>query len=211
MKKNLTIIAALLAACLSASAQSVIASPAFSDQGGAWLSVQLNKGLGQSYAFARFEHRSINCFKDPEVWFGLAGAGYKFTPWLKADLSYEYWHIYPDGVNHKVVLCTTGTLSNGPLSVALREKWEYAINPDGDNTNTLRSRLRAQYAVPECAIRPYMMAEIFTWNNWKRSLYYVGADIVVSKHSAFDVFYLYHLPHSGPAQHIVGLGYVCNL
>lgn len=213
MSKKLLIVAALSAVCLSASAQAV------SDQAGAWLSVQLNKGWNGAYAFARFEHRSVNCFQDPEAWFGLAGAGYKFTPWLKADLSYEYWNIYPETVNHKIVLCTTGTHASGPLSVALREKWEHAINPAGGSSDILRSRLRAQYSAPESVVRPYIMSEIFTWTDfsspfmtsWKRSLYYVGADIVINKHSSFDVFYLYHLPNGSAHQHIIGLGYVHNL
>ena len=181
------------------------------DDSGSWLSVQVNKPFNRAYAMARFEHRSFHQFSDSEVWFGMAGAGYKFTNWLKGDLSYEYWHIYPEAVNHKIVLCATETLAQGPLSVAVREKLEYAINPVRSNNCTLRTRLRVQYSVPSSAVRPYVMSEIFTWNNWKRALYYVGADVVVSKHGAFDLFYLYHVPNGDPSEHVIGVGYVLNL
>lgn len=181
------------------------------DDSGSWLSVQVNKPLNRAYVMARFEHRSFHQFSDSEVWFGMAGAGYKFTNWLKGDLSYEYWHIYPEAVNHKIVLCATETLAQGPLSVAVREKLEYAINPAGSNNCTLRTRLRVQYSAPSSTVRPYVMSEIFTWSNWKRALYYVGADVVVSKHSAFDLFYLYHVPNGAPSEHVIGVGYVLNL
>ena len=194
-------------------AVAIYATPARAegDDAGAWLSMHVNKPFGQVYTMAHFEYRSCNQFRDSEVWFGLAAAGYKFSPWLKGDVSYEYWHIYPDAQIHKIVPCVTATLAQGPLSAAIREKLEYAINPAGNNSCTLRSRLRVQYSAPSCAVRPYLMSEIFTWSDWKRSLYYAGVEISVSKHSIIDLYYVYHVPAGAPSQHVVGVGYVLNL
>ena len=56
-----------------------------------------------------------------------------------------------------------------------------------------------------------MMAEVFTWGAWKRSLYYAGTDIVLGRNVALDLFYLYHLQQGGPYVHTLGVGLVLNL
>lgn len=181
---------------------------AFADDGGAWLSLQVNKGWQKAYAFARLEHRSNNNFSSTEALFTSVGGGYKFTPWLKADLSYEFWDINPNLNFHKAVLCGTGTMVKDGLSVSLREKLEFAVNPANSSTSfTLRTRLRAQYNIPESIFRPYVMSEIFTWSSWIRSLHYVGAELAIDKHNLVDLFYMYHLPNGGQAVHLLGVGY----
>lgn len=181
------------------------------DDGGSWISLQANKSWQKAYGFLRLEHRSFNSFSDTEAQFLATGLGLKLTPWLKTDLSYEYWDINNSVTMHKAVLSGTGTLSRGGLSVALREKLEFAVNPASSTTSfVLRSRLRAQYAIPESAFRPYVMAENFVWSSWIRSLYYVGTDIVLSQHSSFDLFYLYHVPAGSQQVHLVGVGYNFN-
>lgn len=181
------------------------------DDAGSWVSIQLNKGCEHGYAFGRAEHRSNNQFGSTEAMFLVAGGGYKITPWLKADASYEYWNINPSTDIHKLVLCGTGTLARDGLAVALREKLELAYNPlVGTVSPTLRSRLRAQYAVPGHKFTPYMMAEVFSWSGWIRSLNYVGAEIPVTPQHVIDIFYMYHLPAGSQPVHVVGLGYVFN-
>ena len=177
------------------------------DDAGSWASVQINKSLGKAYAVARFEHRSFQSFSATEAWFTVAGAGYKLAPWLKSDLTYEYWHVSPDISIHKAVLCANASASEGPLSVALREKLEYVIG----GSCTLRSRLRVQYANASWTVRPYAMSEIFTWDSWIRSLYYAGVDVKLSAHSSLDFFYLYHVPAGKVSEHVLGVGYVLNL
>lgn len=181
------------------------------DDAGSWVSVQLNKGWEHSYAFGRAEHRSNNQFSSTEAMFLVAGGGYKIKPWLKADASYEYWRIGNTSDVHKLVLCGTGTLARDGLAVSLREKLELAYNPlVGSVSPTLRSRLRAQYTVPDHKFNPYMMAEVFSWKGWIRSLNYVGAEIPITRQHIIDVFYMYHLPAGSQPVHVVGLGYVFN-
>lgn len=181
------------------------------DDGGSWISLQANKSWQKSYGFLRLEHRSFNSFSDTEAKFLATGLGLKLTPWLKADLSYEYWDINNSVTMHKAVLSGTGTLSRGGLSVSVREKLEFAVNPATSSTSfVLRSRLRAQYSLPDSAFRPYIMSENFAWSSWIRSLYYVGTDIVLSQHSTFDLFYLYHVPAGAQQVHLVGIGYNFN-
>lgn len=181
---------------------------AIADDGGSWINIQANKNWNKTYAFARLEHRSNNSFGSTEAVFTSIGGGYKLTPWLKADLSYEFWDIKPQLNFHKAVLSAAGTLAKDNLSVSVREKLEFALNPDNSATSfTLRSRLRAQYNIPESIFRPYIMSEIFTWSSWIRSLHYVGAELAIDSHNCIDLFYMYHLPNGSQPVHILGAGY----
>lgn len=198
MKRLFLSICIVLAAFISAKA----------DDGGAWLSLQANKGWQKAYAFARLEHRSNNGFGSTEAIFTSIGGGYKIASWLKADLSYEYWDINPDLNFHKAVLSGTGSMTKDGLSVSLREKLEFAVNPANSATSfTLRSRLRAQYSFTDSIFRPYVMSEIFTWKSWIRSLHYVGTELAIDRHNCVDLFYMYHLPSGGQAVHLLGVGY----
>lgn len=198
MKRIILLVCLIIAAIPSAVA----------DDGGAWLSVQLNKNWSKPYAFARLEFRSNNKFKSTEAFFTAVGGGYKFAPWFKADLSYEYWRINPQINVHKAVLCGTGTLARDGLSLSIREKLEFAVNPESSDSNfTLRSRLRAQYDIPGGIFRPYLMTEIFSWSSWIRSLNYVGTEIAIGSHHCIDLFYMYHLPNGSQPVHLLGAGY----
>ena len=198
MKRTVIVICLLLA----------VIPAAFADDGGAWITLQANKNWQKPYAFARLEYRSNNRFGSTEAFFISVGGGYKITNWLKADLSYEFWDVNPHINLHKAVLSGTGTLAKDGLSVSLKEKLEFAVNPKDSSTSfTLRSRLRAQYNIPESIFRPYVMAEIFTWSSWIRSLHYIGTELAISKHHCIDLFYMYHLPNGSQPVHILGAGY----
>lgn len=177
---------------------------------GSWVSVQATKSLGKGFVAVRAEHRSFEKMSATECWFLMADGGYKITPWLTADVSYEFWQIAGKPY-HKAIGCVTGTLRQGNLSAALREKYEFCFSTHSASNSTLRSRLKVQYSIPESRFRPYISAEVFNWDCWKRSLYYVGTDIVVSKHSSFDIFYLYHIQAAGPSVNLIGLGYNLSL
>lgn len=187
-----------------------IASAARADDGGAWLNVQANWGSQKAYAFARGEYRSYNNFSDTEAVFGAFGVGYKFSSWFKSDLSYEIWGVN-DMTIHKAVLTCNASMTREALTVSLREKFEYAVNPTVSSKNlTVRTRLRAQYAFQNSPFRPYMMAECFNSSSWVRSLYYIGTEIPVGKHNLFDIFYLYHVPAGADQEHVIGVGYYFN-
>ena len=205
----ITIASALLLFSFSGSAQSV------SDYG-TWTSIQLVKSFGAPYAMARVEHRSFDHIRGTECWFAMAGGGYNFNKWLKGDLSYEYWSIPSAGnmVQHKAVFCLTETLKREGLAVALREKYELAYNPDAESfSNTLRTRLRAQYKPQDSVFTPYAMYEIFNsfdTGKWVRSLHYVGTEISLGGGHALDFFYMYHLYDKAGltgACHLLGAGY----
>ena len=210
MKKYIvSALSALLLLSMQAGAQSV------SDYG-TWTSVQLVKSFGAPYAMARLEHRSFDHIRGTECWFAMAGGGYNFNNWLKGDLSYEYWSIPSAGdmVQHKAVLCLTETLKREGLAVALREKYELAYNPDAESfSNTLRTRLRAQYKAQDSVFTPYAMYEIFNsfdTGKWVRSLHYVGTEISLGGGHSLDFFYMYHLYDKAGltgACHLLGAGY----
>lgn len=177
---------------------------------GLWSSAQVTKSFGKAFVAARAEHRSFEKMSATECWFLMASGGYRFTPWLTSDLSYEFWEIGGKPY-HKAIVCATGTIKQGNLSAALREKYELCMSSHSAANSTLRSRLKVQYAVPKSIFKPYIMAEIFNWESWKRSLYYVGTELAVSKRSSFDLFYMYHLQASGPSIHTLGVGYYLSL
>jgi hypothetical protein len=165
---------------------------------------------------ARLEHRSFDSIRSTECWFAMAGGGYYFNSWLKGDLSYEYWSIPSAGnmVQHKAVLCFTETLKRDGLAVALREKYELAYNPASHSiSNTLRTRLRGQYKIPESAFTPYVMYELFgslDGKGWIRSLHYAGTEISLGGGHSLDFFYMYHLYDKAGltgACHLLGIGY----
>jgi hypothetical protein len=210
MKRTiLTLASAFLLLSLDGSAQSV-------SDFGTWSSLQLVKSFGAPYAMARIEHRSFDSVRSTECWFAMAGAGYNFNSWLKGDLSYEYWSIPSAGnmVQHKAVLSLTETLKREGLAVALREKYELAYNPASESfTNTLRTRLRAQYKAPESILTPYLMYESFNsfdTGKWVRSLHYAGTEISLGGGHSLDFFYLFHLYDKAGltgACHLLGAGY----
>lgn len=212
MRKHFSLYRAFIIAAAAASVLS--ANSLRAADGGSWVNIQFNKGWTDTYAFLRAEHRSFKDFSETEAMFTALGFGYKFTPWLKSDLSYEYWNVNPNVDIHKAVLTSTATMSRDGLAVSIREKLEYAMNPAASSTSlTLRSRLRGQYSIPGCGVTPYAMAEIFNWDKWVRSLYYVGSEIKVGKHSMVDIFYLYHLYPSAlgnQGEHVLGVGYYFN-
>ena len=210
MKRTiLTLASAFLLFSLSGNAQSV-------SDFGTWSSIQLVKSFGAPYAMARLEHRSFENMHGTECWFAMAGGGYNFNSWLKGDLSYEYWSIPSAGnmVQHKAVLCFTETLKREGLAVALREKYEFAYNPAAESfSNTLRTRLRAQYKAQDSILTPYAMYEIFTsfdTGKWIRSLHYAGTEISLGGGHSLDFFYMFHLYDKAGltgACHLLGAGY----
>lgn len=196
---------------------SFVSIPAFGqsvNDFGIWASAQVNKVWAKPYAFVRAEYRSCDYSATTEAWFIAAGGGYKFTDWLKADLSYEFWQIPVSSAPtvHKAVLAATGTLRSGSLAFMLREKYEFAVcGQTGTISNTLRSRIRAQYSVGICT--PYLMYEFFNGfegQGWIRSLHYAGTEISLGKGHSLDLFYMYHLyaaTTGNGSRHLLGLGY----
>ena len=217
MKKTVLTLTLCLAAMLSAGSRGFAQT---SSDVGTWLSAQAVKSWGGTYAMARLEHRSFENMGATECWFAMAGLGYRFAPWLKGDVSYEFWKIPASGnvTTQKAVFCLTGTLQREGLAVSLREKFELAFAEGSSSpAGTLRTRLRAQYAIPSSAFTPYVMVEYFngfSGSLWQRSLHYAGTEIRLSKHHSLDFFYMYHLFPKGSeisCCHLLGAGYILSL
>lgn len=198
MKKLVCIFAAAL--CFSAAAVAQRNSDL-----GSWISVQATGTAGKAYGFFRGEYRANQDLKNTDCRFLVLGGGYKAAPWLNTDLNYELWDI-SGAYYHKAVLTLTGTLRRDALAVSLREKYELTFKPDGSTGSCLRSRLRAQY-FSDSAFRPYLATELFAWSTWQRSLFYIGTEIALSKHSVIDLFYCYHVPNGSIPVSTLGLGY----
>jgi Protein of unknown function (DUF2490). len=168
---------------------------------GTWTNIQANKvWKGGAYAFTRLEHRSFNNARSTECMFIAAGGGYRFTNWLTADLSYEFWDIQRMLNYHKAVLCATATKNEGDWSFMLKEKYELALNPaSGDLSHTLRTRVRAKYTVPSpnsLKVSPYLMFEMFNdlgRMTWIRDLHYAGCELSFNRHHSLDLYYMFHL------------------
>jgi len=188
-----------LAATLMAIAAVSAKAQQYKDDFGTWTTVEIIKSWQKPMVICHLEHRSMSGASETEAFFGVLGAGYRFTPWLMLDGGYEYWRIPARGWNlHKGVAALTGTLKRENLTFQLRERYELSFNQAGGApTHTLRSKIRGQYSPTNFCMKPYIMYEIFNGlgdtYGWLRSLHYLGSDIVINKHNIFDVYYMYHM------------------
>jgi len=201
----------LLLGSFSASAQNV-------DDFGIWSSFQITKSWDKPYAYFRGEIRTCQNTSAIEAWFTAIGAGYKFAPWIKADMGYEYWRFPSSGntTTHKGILAVTGTLKRENLAFVLREKYEFThSSATGAYAHNFRTRVRSQYSFDNVPLTPYIMIEPFisVGKGWYRTLHYVGTEIGLAKHHKLDVFYLYNLYSATPsvnARHLIGVYYYIN-
>ncbi len=200
MKKN--IIALLLICCNS------IAYSQVKTDFGARGHIDFIKSYDKVLIGAHTEYRANNYLRSTDNWFVAVNGGYTPTKWLSTILQYEYWG-YTN--THKIVPIITGTLKSGDLSVALREKYELAI--DNKTTHTLRSRIRAAYNIKNTIFSPHISYEFFNsleGRGWLRSYHIIGTILNFTEHHSLDVFYLYHLyrgEDSDTGCHIIGVGY----
>ena len=193
------------------------------DDFGSWTDIQFNKswtdasGAGGPYVGLRGEFRSKESFSATDIWFVRPKVGYRFNNWLKGDISYD-WCRSASKRQHKFLISVTGTLKSGGISVSVREMFVRVLSVEfgtsegagtgtGVWSNLLRSRLNAQYTIPECGIKPYLAIELFTWTRWINTRHYVGAVVPLGRHCSADLFYLYlTTAGSASARHIAGLG-----
>ncbi|MCQ2166250.1 MAG: DUF2490 domain-containing protein [Bacteroidales bacterium] len=145
--------------------------------------------------------------------------GYKFTPWLKGDVAYEFRQKYSHDLKQRGLVSLTGTLKSGNLSVSLRERYVLEFTKKdgasafGSGKSVLRSMLTAKYSIPDTIFSPYLSTEAFTWKTWEKARFSAGTLLRVSKRSTFDVFYMYTIFASHPeaSQHALGICYYLSL
>lgn len=200
-----------MAAC-AAGIMLLACQPAFSQESedttfGGWEFLEIYHGFGSSGWFASFyfEHDNFR-YRTVEDWYTRTTVGYKFRPWLKADVAYDYiWE--PSGVTHKALFDLTGTLKQGNLSVQLRERYLHNwLQGSPVQGNELRSRLKTQYSIPGSRFKPFLAMEVFTWDRWKKTRHYAGTTITLNGHFEIETYYMYYVFASKPAEHVLGIG-----
>ena len=175
--------------------------------------IKITKGWGGAYTALQLEHRTQDC------WFVRPIVGYKFTPWLKGDVAYEFRQKYSHDLKQRGLVSLTGTLKSGNLSVSLRERYVLEFTKKdgasafGSGKSVLRSMLTAKYSIPDTIFSPYLSTEAFTWKTWEKARFSAGTLLRVSKRSTFDVFYMYTIFASHPeaSQHALGICYYLSL
>jgi len=174
---------------------------------GIWSTVNVSKSWEKSYGYFLGELRTCDNSTKCDCFYTGVGWGYKFTKWLKSDISYEFWDYPGSQSKHKIVLHLHESIKSGDLAVLFREKYELVINPSGSLENNLRLRFRAQYSLKRFV--PYIMYEIFfgfEGRGWTQSRHYLGTDFKFSKNHSASIFYMYQLFPSKDSN-ILGLGY----
>lgn len=152
-----------------------------------------------------FEHANYQ-YKRLECWFARLSVGYKFNSWLKADVAYDFMQ-EPGYITHRAVADLIGTLKQGDLTVSVRERYIHSWSPKVDEQGrVVRSRLKVQYAIPDTRFNPYLAVEVFTWNVWKKTRYYLGTTYNINKNFAIEGYYLYYTFAGKPSEHVLGIG-----
>lgn len=183
--------------------------PLQADDFGSWHFIQATKSLGSSGAYLGFraEYRDCNDFSATERWFLRPIVGYRFTSWLKGEVMYDFMRKPGDIQIHQGIAALIATLREGPLTVTLRERYQYSYNATaGTARNYLRSYLKTAYALPDSRFTPYLAVELFTWDTWIKSRHYAGTSIRLTPACSLEAYYLYHTYASQEASHILGLG-----
>lgn len=157
------------------------------------------------YALFYFEHANFQ-YQRLDSCYGRTMIGYKVNNWLKAGVAYDFMQ-EPDYITHRAVGDLIGTLKQGNLTVSIRERYIYSWSPKiGEYGNVIRSRLKAQYTIPESHFKPYLAIEVFTWDKWKKTRHYVGTTFTINEHFEIEGYYIYYTFNGKPAQHVLGIG-----
>ena len=175
--------------------------------------IKLTKSWDRIYSTLHLEHRTQDC------WFVRTYAGYKFAPWLKGDVAYEFRQKYSSELRQRGIVSFTGTLKSGNFSASLRERYVMEFSKKGGEStfgfskNVLRSRLKVKYAIPGSIFAPYLSSEIFVWKEWEKSRYYAGTELKLGARGKLDIFYLYtvYAAHPGTPRHSIGINYELSL
>lgn len=174
---------------------------------GGWEFLEVYHGFNETNLFTSFyfEHANYQ-YKRLESWYARLMFGYKFNNWLKTDVAYDFMQ-EPDFITHRAVADLTGTLKQGNLTVSVRERYIHSWSPKvNEQGNVLRSRLKAQYAIPNTRFEPYLAVEVFTWDKWKKTRHYVGSTYSINNHLEIEGYYIYYTFDGKPAEHVLGIG-----
>ena len=201
--KTILMIATLLCSVTAAAQENEFEDNTF----GGWEFFELSHSFKNSNWFTSlyFEHDNYQ-YKRIECWYIRLTVGYKINSWLKTDVAYDFMQ-EPDYVTHRGVYDISATIRQGNLSVSVRERFVHSLSPAiSKHSNVLRSRLKAQYDIPNSRFSPYLAMEVFTWNVWKKTRHYVATTYEINEHFELEGYYLYYTFASAPAEHVLGIG-----
>ena len=207
MKKHLLVISLISVSLFCAIQTHAQESEAEDNTFGGWEFIELYHSFKDSNWFASiyYEHDNYQ-YKRLECWYTRLTLGYKLNSWLKTDVAYDYMK-EPDYITHRGVYDITATLKQGNLSVSLRERFIHSWSPAiSKHSNVLRSRLKAQYSIPESRFSPYLAVEVFTWDVWKKTRHYVATTYEINDNIELEGYYLYYTFAGSPAEHVLGIG-----
>lgn len=182
-----------------------------------WLKVS----AGYTFLYDNNERISYYSAKDSKVQNGVVNAG---DPKKKG----EYW-----GARHRFNVALTGSYKLGQLGLSLRERLQYTYRPeytvderwsyfdddyDGEehtykskSKTVLRSRLQAEYKIPDFPMTPYASVELFNAMDLEKVRYTVGYDYKINKKNSMGLFYRYqHVNKDDDNEanrHVIGLSY----
>lgn len=174
---------------------------------GGWEFLEVYHSFKNSKWFSSiyFEHDNYQ-YKRLECWYTRLTLGYKINSWLKTDVAYDFMQ-EPDYITHRGLYDLTATLKQGNLSVSFRERYIHSWSPAiGKHSNVLRSRLKAQYSIPNSRFSPYLAVEVFTWDVWKKTRHYVATTYEINDNFELEGYYLYYTFVGSPAEHVLGIG-----
>lgn len=174
---------------------------------GGWEFFEISHSFNNSNWFTSLylEHDNYQ-YKRLECWYTRLTLGYKINSWLKTDVAYDFMQ-EPDYVTHRGVYDISATLKQGNLSISVRERFIHSWSPSiSKHSNVLRSRIKAQYAIPNSRFSPYLAVEVFTWDVWKKTRHYVATTYKINDHFELEGYYLYYTFANAPAEHVLGVG-----
>lgn len=245
-KRIIMTVAICIMAVITVKAQS-------NDEFGIWTELSLEKKVSKQLGVSlSLEHRSRNNHQNVDRWSGAVGADYKITKWLKAGAGYTFLYDYnPErftyrekngvtelnkrtmtyfGVRHRFNVSLTGSHDFGPISVSLRERWQYTYRPSVENKrmdyqhedlgydypvkgkgkNVWRNRLLVKYKTKN-TLRPFASAESYWAKGLDKMRYTLGTEIRINKQNSIDAYYLYQKTYDDDwdegNRHVLGIGY----
>lgn len=133
---------------------------------------------------------------------------------------------------HRLFLGMEGSVNIGRLNLSLRERWQYTHRHskdvkhydfdsemwqlhtlEGDSKNLLRTRLKAEYDIAQCAVDPQVSAEFF--NAWRTEKIRLSAGVGFKLNNQHEVQLFYRYQINRPRntidrynEHIINLGYL---
>jgi hypothetical protein len=198
------------------------------DRAGGILSVDVTKKItrGLSLTFEE-EYRIRENFSETDRFSHVLELSYKPFKFLKAGGAYNLIRFNHENkgweTRHRYYFYATGSLQVGRFKLSLRERFQSTYRPGVKETSEranpklyLRSRVKAEYNIPESKFEPFVSVEIFhTLNDPQRNKTdrlrgIAGIAYKLNKKNSIRLYYRYthHTDEEEDGNmHLIGAGY----